>query len=985
METVLQRLGFLVDTGGLMRGQAAMDSAAAAGVRLGQSADLASAKLSTMGRGPAQTNLRNVSNEMDRAANAARAFNTNAEQVNTRMTALGAAAGAVAGIFAFQLLGAITSVVGEIGNIPLEAARAQDALTKFNAQLTIAFRGSADVVRQARNDVRELSREAGVPLAQLRNDYAEMSVVGRSAGLTRSEITDVVGAFAQLGQISGADQGQLARSMYQVQQMMNTGQVRWADFKLADLNLPAFGLAVEQGMDISSAEMVGRVGRGEVTVNELLQALVEGATELLDEAGGQLPQTMARAQAAMESEWTTFLENIGNAWMASEFIQSLQRGITITLRAANGETPQEERARLQGELARGPSDSERASMNRFGGPNAAGQWEQARRARLAELSVIIAEEANSEARSLIEEAAQQRLSRQNSAMGVVTNLDPIRAAQADINRDISAVQLALSDTVGMTSEQIAELTRGLRLLEGQLSRIESATDRARRQMRDSAGDLERYGPGGGYGIASSARGLYEQAIQQMRPISMAQAMEIVRGNDLIRAANDIGQTSADLTRRQGIVDAAGLGVDARRRAALEASDAEFRAGFGNREDMSADQAAEVDRLARARRDNEELRQSQEIISTANTRARIENERISAMREEIAMGVQLGQQGRIALAQAERERQLRLELGAAAEALLPAERARVAENVRIAEQLDLQREQLARLQDAAETAGRAMGDALSSGIISGLRSGQDGIDAILNSLQQSGERILSNLLGNVTAPIERRITEMAGGQLGRIFGRGDADKSVEALSKAATEAADGIASGMTPAVVEAATKTALSTSATATDAAMTSKATLAVSAFGAAVAKATIALEAMAAAGGEETGSSLVSSIASAFSGGSGSPSIPKFARGVRNFSGGLAIVGEEGAELVELPRGSNVYSHNQSKAMMGGGGVSIVINDQRGANAAPVEQRESRGPNGERQIELYIKDQQTKNLASDPDVTAAMSSRFGVRPMVKKS
>lgn len=43
--------------------------------------------------------------------------------------------------------------------------------------------------------------------------------------------------------------------------------------------------------------------------------------------------------------------------------------------------------------------------------------------------------------------------------------------------------------------------------------------------------------------------------------------------------------------------------------------------------------------------------------------------------------------------------------------------------------------------------------------------------------------------------------------------------------------------------------------------------------------------------------------------------IPGFAKGVRNFSGGLAIVGEEGPELVRLPQGSDVYTNRESAAM----------------------------------------------------------------------
>lgn len=63
------------------------------------------------------------------------------------------------------------------------------------------------------------------------------------------------------------------------------------------------------------------------------------------------------------------------------------------------------------------------------------------------------------------------------------------------------------------------------------------------------------------------------------------------------------------------------------------------------------------------------------------------------------------------------------------------------------------------------------------------------------------------------------------------------------------------------------------------------------------------------------------------------PSIPKglpgFAGGVRNFGGGLAMVGERGPELIYLPKGSNVYSNKDTRTMlnsMGSVGKSVIPN-----------------------------------------------------------
>lgn len=50
--------------------------------------------------------------------------------------------------------------------------------------------------------------------------------------------------------------------------------------------------------------------------------------------------------------------------------------------------------------------------------------------------------------------------------------------------------------------------------------------------------------------------------------------------------------------------------------------------------------------------------------------------------------------------------------------------------------------------------------------------------------------------------------------------------------------------------------------------------------------------------------------------------IPGFAEGVTNFSGGAAIVGERGPELVTLPRGANVTPNNK----LGGSTINISVN-----------------------------------------------------------
>lgn len=80
--------------------------------------------------------------------------------------------------------------------------------------------------------------------------------------------------------------------------------------------------------------------------------------------------------------------------------------------------------------------------------------------------------------------------------------------------------------------------------------------------------------------------------------------------------------------------------------------------------------------------------------------------------------------------------------------------------------------------------------------------------------------------------------------------------------------------------------------------------------------------------GKSIGNALVGMLEGALNGAlhglPGAPRIhlPRFAEGVQNFGGGLAVVGERGPELVNLPKGSDVIPNHA----LGGGTVNVSVN-----------------------------------------------------------
>lgn len=911
-------------------------------------------------------NLGKLQVEMNKIVGAQNAMASAGKAGAESMSLLTGAFGGFFGVLGFQGLTAMSQFTGFITGLPADLAHAGDEFERMNARITFAFRGSGEAARAARQDMIAMARQTGVPLSQVSQSYGDLAIAGRGPGLSRGQIGGLVGGFSMLGAMTGADNASTGRAMWQFQQALALGRLTSQDYRFMATNMPAIDDALAAGMGVDVNTIPGRISRGEIDANKMVDALIRGV-EILRNTSGGIPETMERARGRVQTEWELMLHDMEEALRSSDMVRGLLNGVAGGIndtRMFYGGPSQERIAWMEGLRESNPY-----AYRNYGGDAELRRMEEivndpgARRTRW-----------RAGAAERRREAEVQRNAVLGRGLQAADGAFSLDLQRADVNQSIAQIEAAMgvAGAANAPAEDVAKLARALTAFRTQLARLVSVAERRLADVQFAEQDFARYGAGG-FDMAQQARSLAEQSAAQGSPIGMDGALGIIRRERRLGIDRDIAGRIAGNSDRQIIVDAAGLNASARRRAAL---DAEMQ-GWRRDNPAATDEQASAFRRARA------TEMAQGDVQALRERERADRERLASMQAQLQMGIQLGQQGRIALAQAERERELRLQFPEITNELVQAERARVAENVRIAEQLDLQREQLARLQDAAETAGRAMGDALSSGIISGLRSGQDGIEAVLGSLQQSAERILSNLLGNVTAPIERRITEMASGALTRIPGLGgsSADKAVESMAKAAESAAENIASGMTPAIVEAATKTALSTSATASEVAMTAKSTLALGAFSASVAQATLALQAMAASAGASGGADLASAVVSTFIG--GPTKVPGFASGVRNFSGGLAWVGEEGPELVKLPRGSNVYSHAESKAMAGGG-VSVIINDQRGAGAPAVEQRETQGANGERQVEIFIKDSMVKNAKSQ-EFAAVLGSEYGSRKAVRKT
>jgi hypothetical protein len=105
----------------------------------------------------------------------------------------------------------------------------------------------------------------------------------------------------------------------------------------------------------------------------------------------------------------------------------------------------------------------------------------------------------------------------------------------------------------------------------------------------------------------------------------------------------------------------------------------------------------------------------------------------------------------------------------------------------------------------------------------------------------------------------------------------------------------------------------------------------------------------------------------------GAPLVPAFASGTDNAPGGLALVGERGPEIVNLPRGSQVIPN---AALRAGGGGMVTINNY--TDGQPSVQR---GSNGDVTVTIRkMVDQAVGNSLVAGTGRRVLGSSYGVKP-----
>lgn len=108
--------------------------------------------------------------------------------------------------------------------------------------------------------------------------------------------------------------------------------------------------------------------------------------------------------------------------------------------------------------------------------------------------------------------------------------------------------------------------------------------------------------------------------------------------------------------------------------------------------------------------------------------------------------------------------------------------------------------------------------------------------------------------------------------------------------------------------------------------------------------------------------------------------IPRFATGVRNFVGGLALVGEQGPELVNLPKGSNVYTAGHTRRLLPSKPIQDIFNSSLKSRFQNNQATSIRGVNNNVLIKI-----DASNMSVDQLGTALVSKlrSYGIKPQTQ--
>jgi len=497
------------------------------------------------------------------AASAFAGLSTRVAALGPALLALGAGAGAVAGIRAI--------------------ARAGDEATQSVARLRAAFGGTADsnaIFARIQAD----AQRTGVAINESVAATTRFAVAARELGATSADVSRLVEGIQRFGIVSGTSAAEASAAVQQLGQALASGTFQGDELRSVLENMPNLAVALARELGVSVGQLRDMGAQGQLTADRVFPALLR-ASQGINEDFERMPQSISRAYAQLAASMDTFLAKLDSALGISRNIVLALNGARIVVDAVSrGGTAAAAAAGTAATLAANDrADQDALRIRRPGEPVGPAGLAADRAAAAAAAERAVRDATIAASRSRFEEAQEDRevaeseraAARAAAAAGsrarattalapVVSDLDPvarIRRDAAERRRAIEAAYAAGAIDPRTTFDRQGRRLPGTRLTEAGARELQAEVDREERE----AIRRERAGGGGGGGgdrltprerdgreierrsreeaaltrDRDKARQSYDQLRASMDPVARAQ-VELERGQRTLRDAFEEG-------------------------------------------------------------------------------------------------------------------------------------------------------------------------------------------------------------------------------------------------------------------------------------------------------------------------------------------------------------------------------------------------------------------------------------------------------------
>lgn len=250
------------------------------------------------------------------------------------LEAAGGAAGRLTAILGTKagIIGGVTLGVVALGAAWFKTSQTlgayQDKQQQLEGRLTNSL-GSVNAAREAMDALRTSTQETGLGFDAAADAFARIARNNDAIGLTQAEMLRLVETTQKLGAVSGASAGEMQAGMIQFGQAIASGRLQGDELRSIMENFPALAKAIAENFEATDGKIGVSIGtlrrlgsEGELTGSKIADAVLR-ATEKTNKEYEKLPMTMERANQKLADSFNKMLGDMGRYFGSSGFVQSV--------------------------------------------------------------------------------------------------------------------------------------------------------------------------------------------------------------------------------------------------------------------------------------------------------------------------------------------------------------------------------------------------------------------------------------------------------------------------------------------------------------------------------------------------------------------------------------------------------------------------------------------------------------------------------------